>query len=121
MIHGHKPNGYLVTTVQGVRLEQETRQCVHCQYMWVYNPGSGDTRGFCLNCGGFICGRPQCAAQQKYFIEQHLAATQKVRGCIPLEEWNNRRIEKLAHKFPLEPGLTVTADGLIVPEFCTKR
>lgn len=116
MIHGHKPNGYFRTfDASGKAVEGETRQCVHCQKMWNYKPGSGTWRGWCLNCGGFLCGEPHCFAQQKTWTEEWLALTGKVRSCIPLEEWNARRIERLAHKFPLDPDLTITEAGVIVP------
>ena len=116
MIHGHKPNGHFFTFNQhGNRVEGETRQCCHCQFMWTYAPGSGTQRGWCLNCGGFICARPECLAQQQDLIERYFQLTSKVRTCMPFEEWNERMREKLEKKFPLEPGLTVTESGLIVP------
>jgi hypothetical protein len=40
--------------------EVATLQCVHCGKHWVPRPGSGITRGTCLNCMGPICG-PDCA------------------------------------------------------------
>lgn len=40
-------------------LEVATIQCVHCGRHWVPSPGSGRTRGFCMNCSGYICG-PDC-------------------------------------------------------------
>lgn len=117
MIHGHKPNGYLTTfDASGKKIENETRQCVHCQKMWTYSPGSGTTRGFCLKCGGFVCAEPHCLIQQKQLTDEWLQVTGKVRSCMPLEEWNNRRIDKLAHRFPLDPDLTITSAGLIVPK-----
>lgn len=117
MIQGHKPNGYTAfMNAAGKRVEGETRQCVHCGKIWQYAPGSGTERGWCFNCTGFLCAEGPCFAQQKVWVEQWLAQTSQVRNCIPIEEWNSRRIEKLAHKFPLEPGMTVTASGLIVPE-----
>ncbi len=116
MIHGHKPNGYITTfDASGKKIEGETRMCVHCQKMWTYTPGSGVTRGWCLDCDGFICAEPQCLLQQQQITKKWLDQTGKVRNCIPLEEWNNRRVDKLAHLLPLDPNLTVTASGLIVP------
>lgn len=35
-------------------------QCVHCQGIFEYQPGSGKTRGFCHNCMGPVCGK-RCA------------------------------------------------------------
>lgn len=37
-------------------------RCCHCGYMWEHKPGSGRLRGFCQNCNGFVCGRPDCVA-----------------------------------------------------------
>ncbi len=52
----------LITDMHGKTIwEGEVRQCMHCQYTWKYEPGSGNLRGFCYNCGGHICGRKQCA------------------------------------------------------------
>lgn len=115
MIHGHKPNGYIVTTDgAGKKIEGETRQCVHCQKMWTYRPGSGTTRGWCLDCNGFMCAEPQCLLQQKHVTAAYLDQTGKVRNCIPLEEWNERRREKVEKLFPLEPGFTLSPGGVII-------
>jgi hypothetical protein len=120
VIQGHKPNGYTTfMNAAGQRVEGETRQCCHCQKMWNYAPGSGITRGWCLTCNGFICAEAPCLAQQKQWIEEYLQATSKVRSCIPLEEWNSRRIDRLAHKFPLDPDMAISPSGLIVPKSCS--
>ena len=34
--------------------------CVHCGGQFKRQPGSGRIRGYCQNCGGFVCG-PGCA------------------------------------------------------------
>ena len=34
-----------------------TYQCVHCGDHWIGRPGSGKTRGFCMNCDGPVCGK----------------------------------------------------------------
>ena len=39
--------------------ECEFVQCCHCQRLWLYKPGSGKVRGFCLRCMGVTCG-PDC-------------------------------------------------------------
>lgn len=120
MIHGHKPSGYTVTQDEsGCRIEGETRQCVHCQFTWIYQPGSGDRRGWCLNCNGFVCAREECMKEQAQRIDEWLRLTSKVRNCIPFEEWNDRLKEKVLHRLPLEPGMTVTSSGLIVPRSWT--
>lgn len=48
--------------------EIKTLQCVHCGSHFPVQPGSGKTRGFCLNCNGPVCG-PSCAE------------------CVPIEKW----------------------------------
>ena len=40
----------------------ETLMCVHCQMHWTIQPGSGMTRGFCMNCNGPTCGKKKCDA-----------------------------------------------------------
>ena len=117
MIQGHKPNGYIVTTDRaGKKIEGETRQCVHCQKMWTYAPGSGTTRGWCLNCNGFICAEPLCLLEQKRLTADYLYRTGKVRNCLPFEERNSRIRDAVEKHLPLEPELTVTDTGLIVPK-----
>lgn len=117
MIHGHKPNGHFFTSNEhGGRVERETHQCVHCQAMWEYKPGSGIERGFCMNCHGFVCGGAQCFAQQKWLIDMMQQRYNQTRSCVPLQEWNERIREKVEKLLPLDPGFTVTASGLIVPQ-----
>ncbi len=41
-------------------VEGETLMCVHCQHIWIIRPGSGISRGFCMNCDGPTCGRGHC-------------------------------------------------------------
>lgn len=40
--------------------EIATLQCVHCGGHFPHRPGSGITRGFCMNCNGPVCGK-SCA------------------------------------------------------------
>ena len=57
----NKPSGYTVHyTSSGKRIEEETRQCVHCQYTWIYRLGSGIQRSICKQCMGLTCGQPKC-------------------------------------------------------------
>lgn len=35
-------------------------QCIHCQRVWLWQPGSGRKRGFCTNCNGITCGCKRC-------------------------------------------------------------
>ena len=38
----------------------ETLQCCHCQKHWPLRKGSGETRGFCMNCMQVTCGKDSC-------------------------------------------------------------
>ena len=49
--------------------EGDMRQCVHCQMIWTYKPGSGKLRGFCGKCNGHVCGKKAC-----------------MEGCYPAEQ-----------------------------------
>lgn len=68
-----RPSGYFQTwdPKTGKRIEGETRQCVHCGFMWVYNPKesfdkklTGEykpiIRGKCFRCFGLVCARDEC-------------------------------------------------------------
>ena len=107
MIVGHKPNGYFVTHDPQTtrRVEGETRQCIHCQAMWPYVPGSGDRRGWCLRCMGFLCLQPACLAEQ----------AQRKRDfpgydCMPFDDWNRRLLER----YHRDPRFTVLSSGIVV-------
>jgi hypothetical protein len=54
-----RPDGYVIVTGPSGVFEGDTRQCVHCGGHWLYQPGSGNVRGFCFNCNGHFCG-PEC-------------------------------------------------------------
>lgn len=68
-----RESGYFQTIdpLTGRRIEGETRTCVHCGYMWIYNPResfdkklTGEykpvIRGKCLRCYGLVCARDEC-------------------------------------------------------------
>ena len=101
MIHGHKPNAYFIKgiSMDGHTTEGESRQCIHCLYVWEYKPGSGDRRGWCLKHNGFLCARPECQAEQDQWIAQYFAATGKVVSCLAHDEWN----DFLAHRLIKTP------------------
>lgn len=110
MIHGYKPAGYFVkgTSADGHTVSGESRQCVHCTYVWEYQPGSGHKRGFCLNCHGLLCLRPECALEQR-----RLLAAFPERGdlsCLPFEDWNNRMRDKLMR----DPQWEVLPSGVAI-------
>lgn len=116
MIHGYKPSANFTSfTGDGVKIEGECRQCVHCMYTWEYRPGSGTVRGYCVKCDGFLCARQECFNEQLRLIELMKVHYNQTRSCVPFEEWNNRLREKLEHLLPLEPGLTVSPGGIIIP------
>lgn len=37
--------------------------CIHCGYVWTWQPGSGRQRGWCMKCNGLLCGRRVCRAR----------------------------------------------------------
>jgi hypothetical protein len=113
MITGQKPSGYFVTSDgEGRKIEGETRQCIHCQFVWEYGPNTPKehlkTRGYCFKHHGFICCRTECL--QLY----GLAPT-----CDSFEEQQKRLADQLQKKMPLpELGLDgnydVTQSGIII-------
>lgn len=112
MIHGHRVAGWSEGgTANGKTVVREHRQCVHCQYTWEYKPGSGNRRGFCLNCHGLLCMRAECHAQQK----QLLASFPNLElSCLPFEDWNNRMRDKLMRdgRWEVRPsGIAVMVDA----------
>jgi len=64
-----KPDGYTITVdPEAPRpVESDTLQCRHCGYHWRVQPGSGTKRGFCRNCMGPLCGKPQCLSQCEHW------------------------------------------------------
>jgi len=64
------PAGYISITEPGKRtIEQDTKQCVHCGGHFQVVPGSGIKRGYCRNCMGVTCGKPECNT------------------CLPFQKW----------------------------------
>lgn len=109
MINGYKPNGHFRTFSDlGHKIEGETRQCVHCQFMWNYQPGSGSIRGFCIRHNGFTCNRDQCNREQRNRIA---ALGDWPFECITFEDYNAYRFEK----FLKLNNYQVTTSGLLVP------
>ena len=108
MITGHKPNGFFQTvSPTGQRLEGETRMCVHCQYTWIYQPGSGHRRGWCLKCNGLLCGRPACAAQQRRLVASFADQT---RSCVPYTDG----VERQRDRYAQDPRYQVLPSGIVV-------
>ena len=81
-----RPSGYFSSydPSTGKKVEGETRQCVHCAYTWIYDPGASferkaglrtdkpKIRGTCLRCRGLVCGRPECLKIGCKTIEEQL-------------------------------------------------
>lgn len=109
MINGYKPNGYFTTGSDwGRQIQGETRQCVHCQFVWRYNPGSGDVRGYCTRHDGFVCNREQCYRTQR---ERIASLGDWPFGCISFNDYNAYQFEKLLGNRKYE----VTTAGVFVP------
>ena len=65
---GKNAAGYVIVTdpdLPGGKLEQETRQCAHCGYQWIYQPGSKNKYGLCMVCHGLTCSKPECNSECK--------------------------------------------------------
>lgn len=73
-----------------------TKQCVHCGLHWVVQPGSGKTRGFCMNCNGPVCG-------------------EKCQECIP----NERQLEAREAGMPWHSNLPGNPVSVNVPKLWT--
>ena len=111
MIKGEKPSGYFSTfDGEGRRIEGETRQCVHCQFVWEYKPGSGIKRGWCTRCNGLICARPECLEAQKKKVGNSS-------DCLPFEEEQKRLQEKIYKELPhgvYGEDFVLTESGIII-------
>lgn len=53
--------------LSGQEPEAETRMCIHCQMHFIIRPGSGISRGFCMNCDGVTCGKQKCETECTHF------------------------------------------------------
>jgi hypothetical protein len=107
VIRGHKPSAHFATADgEGHRIEGECRMCAHCNYTWEYKPGSGITRGYCVKCDGWLCGRAECALLQR----QMLAYFHLEYGCVPFGDYNKRLLEQYAH----DPRFNVLPSGIVV-------
>lgn len=81
-----RPNGYFRTLDPSTLswVEGETRSCVHCGFMWIYDPGAHfkrtlglevsepTARGTCLKCHGLVCARVECLQNGCKSVEQQL-------------------------------------------------
>lgn len=56
-----KPHGHFERTGPYGELESgDTLSCCHCRAHWEVRVGSGKTRGWCMACNAYTCGRPLC-------------------------------------------------------------
>lgn len=114
MIHGeNKPSGHFSTIdANGNRVEGETYQCIHCQHIWIPQPGSGIRRGYCNKHQGMLCGRQECINQQKLW-------TGTSHDCITILEYNDRIRDHVEKHHRLDKGgpkVEVATDGKIVAD-----
>jgi|SRR5581483_5317728 len=118
MIHGDKPSGYFETKDRdGRRVEGETRQCGHCQFIWQYKPGSGRRSGLCMACNALICARPECLRDQAEKKAIIFAEDGKAYDCVPFDVWNYRLMEKAAKvRAKLGVEYEMTDKGFILPK-----
>ncbi len=113
MIQGHKPAAWTSTlNDSGQAVEGEQRQCCHCQALWTYQPGSGTTRGYCLSCDGWLCGRPACAQFQAYLLKRfgYLSGSSD-RACMSYTDY----VERLRDEFRYHPLYQLTPGGIVIP------
>lgn len=113
MIEGRRPSGHLVTTNEfGGRMELETRQCVHCQFTWTYDPHdearARTVRGFCLRCYGYTCERVECHLEQQNLLREFPDQG----TCIPYHRYHALRLQRIAQ----HPLWEVTPSGVIMPK-----
>jgi hypothetical protein len=114
MIHGHRPNGEWETKdKKGFTIARETRQCVHCQFMWTYQPGSGTLRGYCLKHNGWICARAECMAEQERILNHYEQVTKSRPSCLAFEEYQDFLLETLAQA---GDQWQLNSSGLLVPK-----
>ena len=89
-----RPAGTLtILGASGETTESDLLQCVHCGGHFTLNPGSGKTRGFCMNCNGPVCGK-------------------SCEKCVPIEQWLENREAGVAddHK-----PVRVSMGGILLP------
>lgn len=67
---GHKARKYAgeveYVGLDGKSVVRGIKQCCHCGSHWVPQPGSGNRRGFCMNCSGDLCS-DKCAERCEPF------------------------------------------------------
>lgn len=73
-----RPAGAVV--LDGVQVA-DTQQCVHCGRHVIARIGSGQVRGFCTRCHGFVCGPgcpagPGCLPQEQRLTQREAQARQ---------------------------------------------
>ena len=58
----HRPHGTIIISDPDAPgdVHIDVLTCCHCQRAWVYKPGSGAKRGFCMRCNRVTCGCQAC-------------------------------------------------------------
>ena len=76
--HGiHKAAGIVIATnFDGVEVQRDTGQCVHCGGHWIVQKGSGKPHVFCSRCNGNTCSQPKCL-KECYPIQKRFDDTEK--------------------------------------------
>lgn len=61
---GFGRSGILISTPidGGPVVVTDTVSCCHCGRVWLWRPGSGRRRGYCMRCHGITCGSALCDA-----------------------------------------------------------
>jgi hypothetical protein len=119
MIHGeNKAASYGVRfDGAGYKVEEEFRQCCHCQAVWVYRPGSGLRRGYCFKHDGWLCGQQACIDEQTRMVAEYEAVTGKVMSCLAFEELNDFKANQAARQAGIYGiDFDMTPAGLIIPK-----
>ena len=85
----HRSKAYFLGTLpeKDRATEGEMLQCIHCQFTWKVQPGSGIKRGWCSSCGGVTCEKPTCnkhCGGMLHFMRQIEASESKSRWLAKL-------------------------------------
>lgn len=95
---GKRASTIVSTPLEGGRpVDGEMVMCCHCGRHWLWQEGSGNLRGFCMNCKGYTCG-PGCET------------------CVPVQQL----IENIEAGMPWEVArlhkpITVSRGGILIP------
>jgi len=79
-----KPHGYGVIVDPSGMVETDSLKCTHCQTVWWVKPGSGNQRGWCMQCQDVTCGAPACQPCDHFMkkIERQEAREKALRSIL---------------------------------------